>query len=138
VYERVVAADVRGNVKAMTLMMLGPALAEEPTVDPDAGAFLATNLRRIQSDGYRRGTRFALWASAAYLATTARPEAAALILGHLDAAGSVFVRAEADVRSLEALKALPQHAEWRARGLRLSGDEAIDIAVAALEQTGSY
>jgi predicted ATPase/class 3 adenylate cyclase len=135
VYERVVAADVRGNVSAWALMMLGPALAREPAAYSDADAFLATSLRRFQSDGYRRGTRHALWASAVYLTATARPEAAGLILSHLDVAGPFFVHAESQRRALETIQALPQHAEWRARGLMLSRDEAIDIAVAALEQT---
>jgi predicted ATPase/class 3 adenylate cyclase len=137
VYERVVAADVRGNMTAWALMMLGLALAREPGAYPDAEAFLASSLRRFQSDGYRRGTRHALWASAIYLAATARPEAAALILSHLDDAGPFFVHAESHLRAIEAIQALPQHPEWRARGLRLSRDEAIDIAVAALEQRGS-
>ena len=77
-FDRVVARDVRGNIKAAFLMMLGPALADDPTAMNDAESFLAAHLRRLQADGYQLGISVGLWAAGLYLAATARLEPAAI------------------------------------------------------------
>jgi hypothetical protein len=130
-YDQIVAADFRGNIKSNVLIRLGAALAEGPATATD-DAFLAGSLRQLQSDGSKFFIAFGLWALVQYLAATSRLEPAAVVLGFLEQAG-VQPSSAAGQRANDAIAAHPQHLEWRTRGHRLSQDEVVAVALAALE-----
>jgi predicted ATPase/class 3 adenylate cyclase len=131
-YDQIVAADVRGNVKSALLSTLVVALADGPATSSD-DAFVASSLRRLQSDGHKGAIPHGLWTLVIYLAATSRLEPAAVVLGFLEHAGVQPLDVGAGQRADDAIAAQPQNLEWRARGRRLSQDEAFAVAMAAFE-----
>ena len=133
-FDRVTRADVRGNVKAGFVVMLGLGLTDDPTAMDDADSFLAGSLRGLRTDGYQFGLLWGLSATGNYLAVTGRLEPAAIALGHLEHAGVRPVEHAAHrQRALEAITAASDHAAWHAKGASLTRDQVVDYVIEHLE-----
>jgi predicted ATPase/class 3 adenylate cyclase len=130
-----IAKDVRGNLKGALFITLARALADDPTAMNDAGAFLSDSLRSFQADGYAFGIAAGLWAAALFLAATGKLETPAVLLTCLERNGLAAIMGAAALQEqLEGvMAALPQRAEWQARGTRLTRDEAVAVAIDSLE-----
>jgi hypothetical protein len=129
-----VAEDMRGNLKASLFATLAGALADEPTAMNDPGAFLSDSLRSFQADGYAFGIAMGLWAAGLFLAATGKLEPAAILLAYSERNGFRPIMAAAQQERLESvIAAQPPHAQWQARGTRLTRDEAVAVAIDGLE-----
>jgi hypothetical protein len=129
------AKDVRGNFKGGLFTTLAGALADDPTAMDDAGPFLSESLHSFQADGYAYGIATALWAAALFLAATGSLEPAASLLAYSERNSVLAIMGTAaqQKRLQSVIAAQPQHAEWHARGDRLTRDEAIKVAIDGLE-----
>jgi predicted ATPase/class 3 adenylate cyclase len=133
--EIALAKDVRGNFKGGLFITLARALADDPSAMEDAGAFLSDSLRSFQTDHYAFGIASGLWAAALFLAATDKLEPAAMLLAYCEQNrwGIIMAAAAQHERLETVIGAQLQHAEWRARGIRLTRDEAVAVAIDSLE-----
>jgi predicted ATPase/class 3 adenylate cyclase len=133
--DAIVAAGAAGNTKMVTLTTLGVALADAPNAIEQPGTILAAALHSVRSDGFPMGVLNGLYATSLFLVATERLEAAAVVLSYLDTTGFAPTLGALQRQRAEAMiDADPRHHEWRERGTRLSRDEVVDIALAALGQ----
>jgi predicted ATPase/class 3 adenylate cyclase len=129
-----VAKDMRGNVRAQQFITLARALAADPAAMNDAGPFLSDRLRSFQTDGHAFGIATGLWAAGLFLAATGKLEPATILLAYSERDGFRPIMEAAEQERVETvITAQPQHAEWQARGTRLTRDEAVDLAIHSLE-----
>jgi hypothetical protein len=132
--EVAVAKDVRGNLKFSCFVMLAGALADDPTAMSDAESFLSDSLRSFQADGNATAITAGLWAAGLFLGVTGRLEPAAILLAYSERIGFQLIPGAATHERLKGVIAgQPQHAEWQARGTRLTRDEAVQIAIDGLK-----
>jgi hypothetical protein len=133
--EIALAKDVRGNFKGGLFITLARALADDPTAMNDAAPFLSDNLRSFQADHYAFGIASGLWAAGLFLGAIGKLEPAAMLLAYCEQnKWGVIMAAAVQQQRLETVIAVqPQHAEWQARGTRLTRDEAVDVAIDSLE-----
>jgi hypothetical protein len=132
--EVAVAKDVRGNLKFGFFVTLAGVLADDPTAMSDAGSFLSDSLRSFQADGNATAIAAGLWAAGLFLGVTGRLEPAAISLAYSERIGFQLIAGAATRERLKGVIAgQPQHAEWQARGTRLTRDEAVDVALDGLE-----
>jgi predicted ATPase/class 3 adenylate cyclase len=129
-----VAKDVRGNLKFNLFMTLAGVLAGDPSAMNDASTFLSDSLRSFQADHYAAGIAAGLWAAGLFLGVTGQLEPAAILLVYSERNGfRPLLLATQQDRLESVIAAQPQHAEWQARGTRLTRDEAIQVAIEGLE-----
>jgi predicted ATPase len=128
------AKDVRGNLKFGLFVTLAGLLADDPTAMNDAGPFLRDSLRSFQADHYASGIAIGLWAVGLFLGAIGKLEPAAILLAYSERNGFRPITGAAQQERLESvIAAQPHHAEWRARGTRLTRDDAVDVALDGLE-----
>jgi hypothetical protein len=128
------AKDVRGNLKFHLFITLAGILGDDPTAMNDASTFLSHSIRSFQADRFANGIATGLWAAGLFLGVTGQLEPAAILLSYSERNGFRPLLLAAQQDRLEGvIAAQPQHAEWQARGTRLTRDEAIDIAIDGLE-----
>jgi hypothetical protein len=127
------AKDMRGNFKSQQFIALARALADDPTAMNDAGPFLSDILRSFQADGHALGIATGLWAAGIFLAATGKLEPAAILFAYSERTGFRPSWAAEQERLEAVIAAQPQHAEWQARGIRLTRDEAVEVAIDGLE-----
>jgi ATP/maltotriose-dependent transcriptional regulator MalT len=132
--EIALAKDVRGNFKGGLFITLARALADDPAAMEDAGPFLSDSLRSFHADRYAFGIASGLWAAALFLGATGKLEPAAVLLAYSERNrwGLIMAAPAQHERLARVIAAQPQHAEWHARGTRLTRDEAVELAIDGL------
>jgi predicted ATPase/class 3 adenylate cyclase len=128
------AKDVRGVLKFNFFTTLAGLLANDYSAMDDACPFLRDSLRGFQSDHYASGIAIGLWAAGLVLGVMGELEPAAILLAYSEGQSFRPLMGGGTQERLEAvISARPQHADWQARGIGLTRDEAVAIAIAGLE-----
>jgi hypothetical protein len=100
----------------------------------DASTFLSHSIHSFHADHYATGIAAGLRAAGLFLGITGQLEPAAILLAYSERNGfRPLLLATQQDRLESVIAAQAQHAEWQARGIRLTRDEAVKVAIDGLE-----